>query len=70
MKNWDWTRLAAYAAFGVASALSLLKLADFDAATGAFDLRPFNVYALVGASSGVGASALAALALIRGWGRK
>lgn len=69
MKKWDKGRLAAYAAFGVASVVSLVGLADFDAATGAFDLRPFNIYAAVGASSGVGASALAAVALVRGWGR-
>ncbi|MCV2872812.1 hypothetical protein OEZ71_10955 [Defluviimonas sp. WL0050] len=45
-------------------------LADFDLATGTFDLRPFNLYALTGAGGGVVSSALASLALLRGWGRK
>jgi cell division protein FtsX len=45
-------------------------LADFDLATGTFDLRPFNLYALTGAAGGVVSSALASIALWRGWGRK
>lgn len=42
----------------------------FRLATGTFDLRPFNLYALIGAAGGVVSSALASLALWRGWGRK
>ena len=45
-------------------------MADFDLATGTLDIRPFNLYALVGAGGGVVSSALASVALLRGWGRK
>jgi len=70
MGKWDWTRLAGYAVLGVGSLLSITGLADFDAATGVLDLRPINAYALVGATSGVGAAGLAMTALLRGWGRR
>ena len=43
---------------------------DFDLVTGSFDLRPFNLYALTGTAGGVISSALASVALWRGWGRK
>ncbi|WP_323008537.1 hypothetical protein [Paracoccus sp. (in: a-proteobacteria)] len=68
--NWNVTRLLVYVASFAASALALAGLADFDAATGNFDLAPFNLYAAVGAIGGIVSSALAALALWRGWGRK
>lgn len=45
-------------------------LAEFDPATGMIDLAPFNAYALIAAVPGVIATALAPLALIKGWGAK
>ena len=68
--NWNITRLLIYAASFAASGLALAGMADFDAASGTFDLAPFNIYAAVGAIGGVVSSGLAALALWRGWGRK
>jgi hypothetical protein len=53
-----------------ASLLALAGLADFDATTGAFDLRPFNLYEASGALAGLLSSALAGLAAVKGWGRK
>lgn len=68
--NWTAVRLLTYAACAGASLLTLAGLADFDAATGAFDLRPFNLYEASGALAGLLSSALAGLALVKGWGRK
>ena len=53
-----------------ARGLAMAGLADFDLVTGTLDIRPFNLYALVGAGGGVVSSALASVALLRGWGRK
>lgn len=52
-----------------ASALALYGLADFDPTTGVFDLHPVNLYGTIGAAGGVISSALASVALWRGWGR-
>ncbi len=68
--NWNLARGLIYLACLAASGLAMTGLADFDLATGTFDLRPFNLYALTGAGGGVVSSALASLALLRGWGRK
>ena len=68
--NWNLARGLIYLACLAASGLAMAGLADFDLATGTFDLRPFNIYALTGAGGGVISSALASLALLRGWGRK
>ena len=68
--NWNLARGLIYLACLAASGLAMAGLADFDLATGTFDLRPFNIYALTGAGRGVVSSALASLALLRGWGRK
>ena len=68
--NWNITRLLIYVASFVASGMALAGMAEFDAASGAFDLAPFNLYAAVGAAGGVVSSGLAALALWRGWGRR
>ena len=66
-----WTvRLATYLACLIASGLALSGYADFDSATGTFDLHPIDLYGLVGAAGGVVSSALASLALWRGWGKK
>lgn len=68
--DWNITRLLIYVASFVASGMALAGMAEFDAASGAFDLAPFNLYAAVGAVGGVVSSGLAALALWRGWGRR
>ena len=66
-----WTiRLATYIVCLGASALALSGLADFDTATGTFDLHPIDLYRVVGAAGGFVSSALASVALWRGWGRK
>ena len=63
-------RLLTYLACLGASALALSGYADFDSATGAFDLHAINLYGVIGAVGGVVSSALASVALWRGWGRK
>lgn len=68
--NWNLARGLIYLACLAASGLAMAGLADFDLATGTSDLRPFNLYALTGAGGGFVSSALASLALLRGWGRK
>ncbi|MCT8999718.1 hypothetical protein [Chelativorans intermedius] len=68
--SWNLARGLVYLACLAASGLAMAGLAEFDLATGTFDLKPFNLYALVGAGGGVVSSALASLALLRGWGRR
>lgn len=68
--NWNLVRGLTYVAAFVASALAFFELADFNAATGDFDLRPFNLYGVVAAIAGAISSLLAGLALLKGWGRK
>jgi len=51
--NWTFARSLVYLACLVASGLAMAGLAEFDLATGTFDLRPFNLYALTGAAGGV-----------------
>lgn len=63
-------RLLTYLVCLAASGLALSGYADFDSATGAFDLHPIDLYGAVGAVGGVVSSALASVALWRGWGRK
>ena len=66
-----WTvRLAIYLVGFAASGLALAGYADFDSATGTFDLHPIDLYGAVGAIFGVVSSGLASLALWRGWGKK
>ena len=43
--NWNLARGLVYLACLAASGLAMAGLADFDLATGSFDLRPFNLYA-------------------------
>ena len=45
--NWTFARGLVYLACLVASGLAMAGLADFDLATGTFDLRPFAARALV-----------------------
>jgi hypothetical protein len=68
--NWNLARGLVYLACLVASGLAVAGLADFDLTTGTLDIRPFNLYALTGATGGVVSSLLASVALLRGWGRK
>ncbi len=68
--NWNLVRGLTYVAALVASALALFGVADFNPATGDLTIHPFNLYAAIGAMAGVVSSALASLALIKGWGRK
>jgi len=66
-------RLAAYLGgfFAVAATLAAgLGWGTFDHATGTFDAPPVNVYALAGLVAGLISQAVAALAVVRGWGRK
>jgi hypothetical protein len=63
-------RLMTYLACLAASGLALSGYADFDSATGTFDLHPIDLYGAVGAIGGVVSSGLASLALWRGWGKK
>ena len=50
--NWTLARGLVYLACLAASGLALAGLADFDLATGTLDIRPFNIYALTGATGG------------------
>ena len=68
--NWTLARGLVYLACLAASGLAMAGLAEFDLATGTLDIRPFNLSAVTGAAGGVVSSALASLALLRGWGRK
>ena len=68
--NWTLARGLVYLACLAASGLAMAGLAEFDLATGTLDIRPFNLYAVTGTAGGVVSSALASLALLRGWGRK
>lgn len=68
--NWTLARGLVYLACLAASGLAMAGLAEFDLATGTLDIRPFDLYAVTGTAGGVVSSALASLALLRGWGRK
>lgn len=68
--SWTAARFAVYLAGFAASVLAAMGLADFDIATGNFDLAAFNVYEVAGVASGALTSALAAIAVWRGWGPK
>lgn len=70
MDNLTKTRALIYALGLGGSILAAMGYADFNAETGVLDLKPVNIYALIGAASGMSASALALLAVVRGWGRK
>jgi hypothetical protein len=68
--NWTNGRLLIYIAGLGASLLAMQGLADFDIVSGQFDPHPFNLYAAIGSISGAVTSALAALAVVKGWGKK
>lgn len=68
--NWTLVRGLTYVALLLASLLAFLGLAEFNPTTGMLKIHPFNAYGAAAALSGIISSALATLALIRGWGRK
>ena len=68
--NWNIIRGLTYVAAFIASILAMLGVADFNPATGHLAIHPFNLYAAVGALAGLISSALASIALFRGWGSK
>lgn len=63
-------RGALYIAGLVAGGLALAGYADFDSATGAFDLHPINLYDALTTGLQTAGNALAALAVWRKWGQK
>lgn len=68
--EWGKTRLTVYLVSVLAMSatlLSLAGLADYDAATGLLDIRPFNINMVAGVGAGLVASALALLANVLGW---
>ena len=70
---WTQARLSLYigaAVAGGAFIASQMGLATYDTATGMVDLKPFNVWTAGALIAGPVSSALAAIALAAGWGRK
>ena len=59
-----------YIAGLVAAFLALSGYADFDSATGAFDLHPINLYDALTTGLQTLGNGLAAIAVWKGWGRK
>ena len=55
---------------GLATLVALAGYATFDTATGMFDLLPVNVYAVLPFIATVGASGMAWVAVMFGWGKK
>jgi len=68
--NWNLARGAVYLGALAVSGLAMAGLADFNPATGDVAIHPFNLYAFAGGSGGVASSALALVALWRGWGAR
>lgn len=64
MNGWGVLRLAVYAVCFLAA---LKGFADFDPASGNFDLYAFNVYDLLNSAAGLVGSGLALLAVVKGW---
>jgi hypothetical protein len=55
---------------GVAGlALAAMGHAEFDHATGVIDLAPFNLYTLIGAIPAALSPVVAAVAVVKGWGK-
>lgn len=67
--NWSKTRLLTYLLCLVATALSAAGVADFNPLTGDFILQPINLYEVAGPLAGIISSALASVALWKGWGK-
>ena len=55
---------------GLATLVALAGYATFDSATGMFDLHPVNVYAVLPFVGTVGASGMAWIAVLFGWGKR
>jgi hypothetical protein len=64
------SRLIAYGVGLVASLLALAGYAKFDIQTGTLDILPFNISVVTTWVITAFTNALAAVALLRGWGRK
>jgi hypothetical protein len=64
------SRLIAYGVGLVASILALAGYAKFDIQTGTLDILPFNISVVTTWVITAFTNALAAVALLRGWGRK
>ena len=65
------TRALAYSTgfvVGLAGLLSLLGVADYDAASGTIDIHPISVYIVAGWIAPVFSAGLAFVALVKGWG--
>lgn len=67
--NWTIVRGLTYVAGLIASALAFFGFVDFNPATGHLVIHPFNLYGAIAAVAGAVSSALAYIALLRGWGR-
>lgn len=63
-------RLTAYGVGLGASLLALAGYATFDAETGTLDILPFNISVVSTWAITAFTNALAAVALLRGWGKK
>ena len=70
--NWTAIRAAGYvAALVIGAVLTAFNIGSFDPETGMVTLHPFNLYELAAwAWAAMGAPAMAAVAVMRGWGRK
>jgi hypothetical protein len=64
------SRLIAYGVGLGASLLALAGYAEFDNQTGTLDILPFNISVVTTWGITAFTNALAAVALLRGWGRK
>ena len=61
---------ATSALVGIAVLLKTIGLADYDSASGMFDLHPVSIYTAAAFIAPVFSAALAFVALVRGWGQK
>jgi hypothetical protein len=69
---WTQARITGYLATllaGIAFLAMAVGAGTYDPATGLFDLHPIDVKWLAGVIAGPAASALAAIAAFRGWGK-
>ncbi len=61
------SRAAVYGICLLAAIASFFGVAEIDVATGWVQIKGFNIYELIGPASGTLSSALALLALTKGW---
>lgn len=67
---WTNSRLALYVVGLCCGALALSGYATFDSETWLLDIKPFNVREFALTVGTTGGNALAAIAVLRNWGRK